>query len=263
MSRSQPGRPASRRALTSVTALRDAMRDAQDAYDQYRIENHAAQTSAESDYRMTWLKAAADYYLALHPEDAKWRHAPSKGIPSVQEIQERAAIFDAARKAVPRHGRIDPDPERRDAWSAQVGWSYETMHAVYTEAFSKAFTTLVNGDPGGFEYCLRFLEADPLCFNANRTKAKLCYPVASARLEEFHRARIRRVILTVVDDPRRRRGLRHYGRLAWAVGTPSLEAELTERASTFTDRQVRYNARCVLEAWQRLPERELSGDHQR
>jgi len=201
--------------------------------------------------RAAWIKASADYYLALHPDDRPWRPTGNeRAIPSVVEIRDRAAVADRARRALNLMPRQDPDDQ--DRWSAQVGWIEETLAAVFTEDFLAALTALRAHDPSGLEYCLRFLEADPWCWRANRTKAKLIYPIAQLELDGASRDRLTQVVLRVVDDPRRRRKIQRYGRLAWAAGTVELRVRLEERSVAAVDHQVRFNARCVLETWERL-----------
>lgn len=201
--------------------------------------------------RAAWIKASADYYLAIHPDDSPSRPTGNeRDIPSVAEIRDRAAVADRARIALPLI--LGGDPDDQDRWSAQVGWIETTLAAVFTEDFLAALTALRAHDPSGLEYCLRFLEADPWCWRANRTKAKLIYPITQLELDGALRDRLTQVVLRVVDDPRRRRKIQRYGRLAWAVGTAELRVQLEDRSAA-VEHQVRFNARCVLEAWERLP----------
>ena len=200
--------------------------------------------------RAAWIKASADYYLALHPDEAAWRRTGvDEGIPSVEEIRDRAAVADRAGKAVRRLGeeaRIDPDPERHDAWSAQVGWGEETWRAVFTEGFFAAAAALKAGDSNGLEYGVRFLEADPWCHRSGYWKARLIPKITQLDLDESVRQRLARVVLAVIDDPRRRREIAEYGKLARAVETAELRGLLERRVSA-DDPQVCFNARQVLE----------------
>lgn len=196
--------------------------------------------------RAAWIKASADYYIALHPDEAKWRPGVEEAMPSIDEIRDRAAVADRAHKAVPRGGRIDADPERHDAWSAQLGWAEETLRAVFTDGFRAAVAALKEGDQSGLEYCVRFLEADPWCFRSGYTKARLIPAITRFELDESIRQRLARVVIAVVDDPRRRQEIREYGKLARAVTTAELIAQLEQRASA-ADPQVRFNTRQVLE----------------
>jgi hypothetical protein len=197
--------------------------------------------------RAAWIKAFVAYYVALHPDEARWLRTDSEdSVPSVDEIRDRAMVADKARKAVPKGGRIDPDPERHDEWSARLGWFEETWSAVFTDGFRAALTGLKAGDPAGIEYAVRFLEADPWCFRSGYTKARLIPAIARFELDESMRQRLARVVLAVVDDPRRRREIREYGTLARVAATANLRAQLEERAAA-TDPQVQFNARQVLE----------------
>lgn len=181
------------------------------------------------------------------PDEARWqRRDAENGIPSVEQIRDRSAVADRAGKAVPRRGRIDPDPERRDEWSARLGWFEETWSAVFTDGFRATLAALKAGDPAGLEYAVRFLEADPWCFRSGYTKARLIPAIARFELQESMRQRLARVVLAVVDDPRRRREIRQYGTLARVAATADLRAQLVERAAA-TDPQIQFNARQVLE----------------
>ncbi len=236
--------PSAKRDISNAANLdnlRNAMRSLRD------------RLSVEPSVRSAWIEASADYYMALHPEEASWRHRDQgdAGIPTVREIQDRAAVADRAWKARPPTGRIDPDPEQRDLWSTQVGWAQEALALVFSDAFWAAESALKAGDSSGLEYGIRFLEADPVCYRAGRTKGRLIFPITRCQLDKRMLERLRSVVLAVVDDPRRRRELRHYGRLAYAVGTANLRHELGQRTLD-SDPQVRFNARTVLEGWTRL-----------
>jgi hypothetical protein len=197
--------------------------------------------------RDAWTKASVDYYLALHPDEVKWRRTGAEdGIPSVEQIRPRSVVADRAGKAVPGRGRIDPDPERHDDWSAHLGWFDETWSAVFTDAFRAAVAALKAGDPGGLEYGVRFLEADPWCFRSGYFKARLIPAIARFDLDELMRRRLARVVLAVVDDPRRRREIREYGTLARAAATPGLRGQLQKRAAA-ANPQIQFNARRILE----------------
>jgi hypothetical protein len=177
------------------------------------------------------VKASVDYYLAQHPEMATWRWTGAEeGVPSVEQLRDRAAVADQANKAIPLGGRIDPDPERHDAWSAQLGWAEDTLRAVFTDGFFAAVAALKVGDPNGLEYGVRFLEADPWCYGSGYWKARLIPKIVQLELDESMRQRLARVVLAVVDDPRRRREIRKYGTLARAVATAELRAQLEQRS---------------------------------
>jgi hypothetical protein len=196
--------------------------------------------------RADWVKAGADYYVAIHPDEAKWRPSGTdEGLPSVDEIRDRAAVADRANKAIPFDGRITSDQERHEFWMAQVPWAEVTHGAVFTDGFRRAVAAIKAGDPSGLEYGVRFLEADPWCFRSGYTKAQLIPAIAQFQLDESMRGRLRAVVIAVVDDPRRRREIRYYGKLARAVATADLRAQLDKR-TTATDPQVRFNADRVL-----------------
>ncbi len=228
-----------RRAGSKIHRLRDAMHRASESLDR---------DPGDSVLRAAWSKASADYYLALHPDDARWRRTePSDDIPSVEEIRERSLVADAAHKAIPSWGRIDPRPGHRDAWSAQLAWALETWGEVFTDRFRAAEAAIKAGDRDGLEYCVRFLEADPWCHGSGYVKEGLIPAITKLELDGPTRGRLARVVLTVVDDTRPRREIRRYGNLARSVASTDLRAQLEGRL-THVDRQVRYNATRVLEA---------------
>jgi hypothetical protein len=197
--------------------------------------------------RADWVKAGADYYVALHPEDARWRPTSTEeGIPSVDEIRDRSAAADRAHKAIPHDGRITMDKARHELWMAQVPWAEETFRGVYTDGFRRAVAAIKAGDASGLEYCVRFLEADPWCFRSGYMKAELIPAITQFELDEPMRQRLRLVVIAIVDDARRRREIGRYGTLARAVATIDLRAELEQRTMA-ADPQVRFNAARVLE----------------
>jgi hypothetical protein len=209
--------------------------------------------------RAAWDNAAADYYVALHPDESKWRKSGSEqGIPSIDEIRQRAAVADRANKGIPKNGRLDPDPDRHDEWSAQLGWFHETQRAVFTDDFLAAYAALRESDPSGLGYCIRFLEADPWCFRSGYMKSQLIGAISRFDLDEAMRSRLAVVVLAVVDDPRPRREIRRYGTLAHAAMSPDLRTGLEQRAMA-ADPQVRFNARQVLDRLARMPETETEG----
>lgn len=226
-----PGRP---------EALREAMHQANDAMN--RDPNDLAKREAART-------ASADYYLALHPEDIKWRRREAADeLPSVEEIRDRAAVADRANRAIRLWGRIDPRPEHHDTWAAQLAWFEEMLGQVFTDRFNAAETAVKAGDRSGLEYCVRFLEADPWCFGSGYAKEGLIPAIVRFDLDDDTRERLARAVLTVVDDVRPRREIRRYGTLAKAVASADLRTKL-ERRTAALDRQVRYNANKVLEAF--------------
>jgi hypothetical protein len=197
--------------------------------------------------RAEWTDASVAYYLAIHPEDRT--DAPrggESGIPSVEQIRARAAIADRADKAIPRMGRIDPLPGRHDEWSARLGWSDATLSAVLTADLYAAVSALKGGNLGGLEYSVRFLEADPWCIGSGYTKEALLSAMVKIELDAPMQERLRRVVISVVDDSRPRREIKRYGTLARAIATADLRVELEARL-TSEDSHVRFNARAVLE----------------
>ena len=209
--------------------------------------------------REAWDKASADYYVALHPDEVKWRLAAvEEGIPSTDELRRRAAVADRAHKAIPKGGRLDPDPGLHDEWSANLGWAWETWRAVFTDGFLAALAALKAGDPTGLDHCVRLLEADPWCFRSGYVKSQLITLVARFELDKSMRQRLARVVLAVVDDRRPRREIRRYGTLAHAAASAELRTQLEQRAKA-DHPQVRYNARQVLDRLDRMVDGRRTG----
>jgi hypothetical protein len=205
--------------------------------------------------REAWHKASVDYYIALHPDDTKWRLAGvAEGIPSIHELRRRAAVADRAHKAISKTGRLDPDRDRHDEWSANVAWFYETQSAVFTDRFLAAFGALKARDRSGLEYGLWVLEADPWCFRSGYIKQDLIRFIARIDLDDLMRQRVADIVLAVLDDRRPRRGIRRYRTLAWAADSAELREQLEQRASA-SDPQVRFNARQVLDRLVHMPPR--------
>ena len=221
-----------------LESLRKALHRAADALD--REPNDLATRAA-------WSRASANYYLGLHPEDVKWRRTDSSDdMPTVEEIRARAAVADKANRAIPRVGRTDPRPDGHDLLAAQLGWAEETLGEVYTDRFRAAEAAVKAGDIDGLEYCVRFLEADPWCFGSGYVKEALIPAIARFQLDDETRRRLGQAILTVVDDPRPRREITSFGRLAGLVGSADLQAQLQRRLAD-PEPQVRYNADKVLQ----------------
>jgi len=196
--------------------------------------------------RAAWIRASADCYLALHPDEAKWRRTHAEdAIPSVDEIRDRAVVADRANRAIPPRGRVDSRPGRRDEWSAQVGWAEETLGEGLTDGFRAALAAVRAGDRSGLEYCLRFLEADPWCYGTGYAKAKIIPAIVQFELDEPTRERLARVVLRVVDDPRPRGEIKRYGTLGSAVALADLRARIEQRTAA-ADPQIRFNVRHVL-----------------
>ena len=111
----------------------------------------------------------------------------------------------------------------------------------------------------GSNTAFAFSEADPWCFRSGYTKERLIPAIAQFELDEAMRERIRLVILTVVDDRRRRREIRRYGQLARAVDSGDLRTELDIEPQMPSRRSVTTRTRC----WRSLAKNAESPRHSR
>jgi hypothetical protein len=195
-----------------------------------------------------WQRAAVAYRLALMPQDEVWRADPGQpALRSIEEIRERAGMLEEASRAVHAFPLRDTDPDQYVEQSAAAGWFHEMFRAMYPPAFWRCLDAVKSGDRTGLEPILCFLEADPWCFRSGYVKADLIRSVIRLDLNEADKARLRRTVLLVVDDPVLRRELRSYAKLAVAVAGPGLVEALEVRLSVDSS-VIRANARWILDA---------------
>lgn len=96
-----------------------------------------------------------------------------------------------------------------------------------------------DGDADGIETLVRFLEADVYCDRSGYVKADAIRVLTRAKLDEQTTARLRGVVLAVVDGPDRRE-FRSYVRLARRVDSEELRAELRVRLDSASRRTARH-----------------------
>jgi hypothetical protein len=195
-----------------------------------------------------WQRAAVAYHVARVPDDDGWRADPSQpALRTIEEIRDRAGKLEEARRAVHAFPLRETDFDQYVEQSAAAGWFHEMFRAMYPPSFWRCLDAVKSGDRTGLEPILCFLEADPWCFRSGYVKADLIRAVVRLDLTEAEKARLRRVVLLVVDDPVLRRELRSYARLAVAVAGHELVEALEVRLSVDSS-VIRANARWILDA---------------
>ena len=202
-----------------------------------------------------WQRDGTARHLTLVPEDEVWRADPkAPALRTIEEIRVRAAKLEEARLAIPARIPIqqDPDYHHHAEHSMAAAWFHEMRTAMYPPAFRQAIVAVKAGARSGLEAVLRFLEADPWCFQSGYVKADVIPPILRLPLEETERARLRAVVLNFVDCPKRRRELRCYGNLARAIDNPELHEALVQRLGS-ADPFVRYNARAIVDRMSENP----------
>jgi hypothetical protein len=175
-----------------------------------------------------WQAAAADYWVLRHPDQARWRRGSDDHRPSVDEMRTRAALVARAMDDVPREWRLWPPGGPRTEYLAQVGWFHESMAGLYGPV-ERAIDRLRTGDAAEIETLVRFLEADVYCHRSGYAKAEAIRFLTRVPLDPRVAARLRSVVLEVVDSFDRRE-FRSYIRLAKHVDDDGLRTGLRERS---------------------------------
>jgi hypothetical protein len=158
---------------------------------------------------------------------------------------EQAAreAYNAAWQVYKRHLN---DPEARALYEEAVERWHTALSVLYSPGFLEACDLVRGGDPAGLEPVIAFLEEDSHCFRSGYIKADLVRFITRLDLSPEHAARLRNVVLQIVDR-RDGREFRHYCRLARKVRTPEFQEELSKRLLC-RDPNVRRRARWVLQA---------------
>ena len=163
---------------------------------------------------------------------------------------ERGRAEQAAREAYNRSWQIYKvrldDPEARTLHEQAVKQWRAALGRLYSPEFEKAYGLVRDADPAGLETTIRFLEEDPICFRSGYIKADLLRFITRFDMSAQDAARLRSVILSVVDR-RDGREFRAYCRLARKLDSAELRQELARRLA-HTDANVRRRAAWVLAA---------------
>ena len=120
------------------------------------------------------------------------------------------------------------------------------LDAAYPTGFWQDYQRLRAGDVTGLESAIVFLEADPIFFRSGYVKTKLMRYMKRSMMTPPRAARLRSVILSLVDR-RDDRDFRAFCNLAHKVDAPELRTALTQRL-TNSDANIRRRARWVLDA---------------
>jgi hypothetical protein len=190
-----------------------------------------------------WQRAAADYWVLLHPELARLRRGDPGRVPTVGEMRERAESVARAMEGVPETWRVAPSSAQRAEHLARVGWFHEQMAGLFGPV-QDATDRVRRGDTSGVETLVRFLEADIYCFRSGYMKAEVIDVLKRADLDETAAGRLRAVVLSVVSGYDRRE-FRAYIRLARRVDSEALREDLRALAASPSRRSARH-ARWVL-----------------
>jgi hypothetical protein len=174
-----------------------------------------------------WQRAAADYWVLLHPGLASLRRGDPGRTPPVDEMRERADAIVSSRDGIPMGWRQMPPTPEKVEYLARTGWWHELMAGLY-EPVNHAIDRLRHGDVSGIETLVRFLEADVYCHRSGYAKADAIRFLTRAPLSDDVIDRLRSVVLAVVDSYDRRE-FRSYIRLARRVDSDDLRQALRER----------------------------------
>jgi hypothetical protein len=91
---------------------------------------------------------------------------------------------------------------------------------LYSPEWEEMVADLRAGDPGAIEPAVVFLEADVRCHRSGYAKEQLCRYLRRMPLPDVARQRLRTIIPSAVDDPRRP----ERERRAWRLLAASLPA---------------------------------------
>lgn len=114
---------------------------------------------------------------------------------------------------------------RTIAWKCAVQAACTSLDRAYPPGFDEALDRVRNGDGGGVDLLVDFLEADPIFYRSGYVKEQLIRRLKRAPLDPGQAKRLRGVVIGIVLT-RDAREFRHYGRLAHRVDTPALRDEL-------------------------------------
>lgn len=185
-----------------------------------------------------WQRAATDYWLLLHPDDARFRRGDPAATPTIDQMRGFAERISLATKGVPSTWRLDPRSPERDLYLARVGWWHELGAALY-EPIRHSIQRVSRGDSPGVETLVRFLEADVYCHRSGYMKADVIRFLTRTELDVAIEDRLREVVLAAVDG-RDRREFKAYIRLARRVDSERLRQDLTSRAGSSMPRSARH-----------------------
>ena len=165
---------------------------------------------------------------------------------------DRAEILRRAERLNVASDRVHTTADRRDSGaSAMADWrqAADDFHVAFESMYADTniiIGRLQAGSVEGVEPAITFLEADPWCFRSGYVKADILRSLVRCPLTTDQAARLRQVVLYVVDR-RDRREFRRYCRLAQIVDSEDLRRGLVARLRS-GDRGVVRRALSVLES---------------
>lgn len=177
------------------------------------------------------------------------RNRPPRPFP----FAERARAVEEAREAVgatframqaANVDRDDPEALAAIAWRMAAAHFHQTVERAYPHSFFATLEAARRGERAQLDDLIGFLEADPWFFRSGYIKADINKALLRLPLEPDEEARLRRVVLAVVDR-RDGREFRSYCHLARRLATPELRAALEARLAA-PDRAVRRRAGWML-----------------
>lgn len=175
--------------------------------------------------------------------DRRAGYRKAQGEVTLADLLSHASVLDrshrlaSAQEEIRRTvevGRRSREPrETGPAW-AQWHHAVESFRVAIQETYGSPLwrrlkAELRSGDPTAREAALVYLEADPWCFRSGYEKAELMKGLSDLNLSDRERARIRRLVLDLVQL-RRRREFPQLARLAWSVWNTELDDRLEEVA---------------------------------
>jgi hypothetical protein len=205
-----------------------------------------------SGHRVTVRRVSGSVAIASLNSAAAWlrgRLAAQERHPF--DYAERARTSDEARWTLHACNELcrlpfAHDPNVQRAYRLLLDEEERACQSAFPSSFWDACGRLKRGDPGGLETAIGFLEADPWFVRSGYLKADLTRFVGRVALSADDRERLGRVVCAVVDRGDRRE-FRRYCRLARAVDTPALRAELGARLGQ-ADAGIRRRSAWVLSA---------------
>ena len=172
---------------------------------------------------------------------------PPRGFPYAARAAEVTAASDALRAAARAlRDRRDASDPATIAWEAAAARVHHAIERAYPPGFREALDALRSGDPAGLETAIDVLEGDPLFFRSGYVKAELIRLISRQPLTETQMARLRDVVLGIVDR-RDGREFRRYCRLARRLDDQGLRRDLDVRRRS-DDADIRRRAAWVLDA---------------
>lgn len=201
--------------------------------------------------------------LAHRVQEYRLPSGPFDYAERARAMEEAQGFFQEVVQACRSH---HADPEAKAVIEAARRLYERAWEMAYPPGFWEDYERLRSGDPAGMGSAVSFLEADPWFDQSGYVKEKIIRSLKPAMMTLEYSARLRAVILRIVDQ-RDGREFRAYCRLARKVDSPELREQLRQRltrawpsARSLTDdlpalmlmarqdRAIRRRARWVLEA---------------